>query len=72
MNLECFFLENQGEFTKIGAVRELAGFFQDHGKGGFEFKGGSLHDGFVGLDGFGGSGVHLTVLLLVLQKKTAQ
>ena len=36
---------------------------QDDGKGG-EFKGGSLHDGF---DGFGGSGEHLALLLLVLQ-----
>ena len=34
---------------------------------GVRFKGGSLHDGFGGFDGFGGSGVHLTLLLLVLQ-----
>ena len=32
---------------------------------------GSLHDGFGGFDGFGGSGEHLTLLLLVLQN-TAQ
>ena len=44
---------------------------QDHGKGGFEFKGGSLHDGFGGFDGLGGSGEHPTLLLLVLQN-TAQ
>ena len=30
--------------------------FQDDGKGGVGFKGGSLHDGFGGFDGFGGSG----------------
>ena len=36
-------------------------------KGRAEFKGGSLHDGFGGFDGFGGSGEHLAVLLLVLQ-----
>ena len=34
---------------------------------GVEFKGGSLHDGSGGFDGFGGSGEHLTLLLLVLQ-----
>ena len=33
-------------------------------KRGVEFKGGSLHDG---LDGFGGSGLHLALLVLVLQ-----
>ena len=33
-------------------------------KRGVEFKGGSLHDGF---GGFGGSGFHLALLLLVLQ-----
>ena len=38
---------------------------------GVEFKGGSLHDGFGGSDGCGGSGVHLALRLLVLQK-TAQ
>ena len=38
---------------------------------GVEFKGGSLHDGFGSFDGFGGSGEHLTLLLLVLQN-TAQ
>ena len=32
-----------------------------------EFKGGSLHDGFGGFDGFGGSGEHLALLSLVLQ-----
>ena len=35
--------------------------FQDHGKGGVELKGGSLHDGFGGFggfDGFGGSAKH--------------
>ena len=42
-------------------------FDQDHGKGGVEFKGGNLHDGFGGFDGFGGSGEHLALLLLVLQ-----
>ena len=31
---------------------------------GVEFKGGSLHEGF---DGFGGSGKHLALLLLLLQ-----
>ena len=41
--------------------------YQDDGKG-VGFKGGSLHDGF---DGFGGSGEHPTLLLLVLQN-TAQ
>ena len=34
---------------------------------GVEFKGGSLHDGFGSVDGFGGSGEHLALLLLVLQ-----
>ena len=38
---------------------------------GVEFKGGSLHDGFGRFDGFGGSGGHPTLLLLVLQN-TAQ
>ena len=38
---------------------------------GVEFKGGSLHDGFGGFDGFGGSGKHPAFLLLVLQN-TAQ
>ena len=33
---------------------------------GVGFKGGSLHDGFGGFDGFGGSGEHLALLLLVL------
>ena len=37
---------------------------QDDGKGGFEFKGGSLHDGFGGFDGFGGSGEHPTLIFL--------
>ena len=37
-------------------------------KRGVEFKGGSLHDGFGGFDGFGGSGEHLTFLFLVLSK----
>ena len=32
---------------------------QDRRRGGFEFKEGSLHDGFGGFDGFGGSGEHL-------------
>ena len=49
----------------------MSGVFQDHGKRVVEFKGGSLHDGFGGFDGFGGSGEHLTLLLLVLQN-TAQ
>ena len=42
---------------------------QDGGKGGLslEFKGGSLHDGFGGLDGFGGSAEHLALLSLILQ-----
>ena len=40
---------------------------QHHGNRGVEFKGGSLHDGFGGFDGFGGSGEHLALLLLVLQ-----
>ena len=31
---------------------------------GVEFKGGSLHDGFGGYDGFGASGWHLALLLL--------
>ena len=34
---------------------------------GVEFKGGSLHDGLGGFYGFGGSGEHLALLLLVLQ-----
>ena len=33
-------------------------------KRGVEFKGGSLHDGFGGFDGFGGSGEHHTLLCL--------
>ena len=41
--------------------------FQDDGKRGVEFKGGSLRDGFGGFDSFGGSGEHLALLLLVLQ-----
>ena len=40
-------------------------------KRGVEFKGGSLHDGFGGFEGFGGSGEHVTLRLLVLQN-TAQ
>ena len=36
-------------------------------KRGIEFRGGSLHDGFGGFVGFGGSGEHLDLLLLVLQ-----
>ena len=44
--------------------------FQDVGKGSW-VKGGSLHDGFGGFDGFGSSGEHLTLRLLVLQN-TAQ
>ena len=36
-------------------------------KRGSEFKGGSLHDGFGCFDRFGGSGLHLALLLLVLQ-----
>ena len=47
------------------------GFEANHGKGGVEFKGGSLHDGFGGFDGFGGSGERLALLLPVL-KYTAQ
>ena len=35
-------------------------------KRGVEFKGGSLHDGFGDFDGFGTSGDHLALLLLVL------
>ena len=41
--------------------------YQDHGRGGLSSRGvaaGSLHGGF---DGFGGSGEHLTLRLLVLQ-----
>ena len=34
---------------------------------GVEFKGSSLHDGFGGFDGFGGSGKHLALFLLVLR-----
>ena len=33
---------------------------------GGKFKGGNLHSGFGGFDGFGGSGEHLALLLLVL------
>ena len=40
---------------------------QDDGKGGVEFKGGSLHDGCGGFDGFGGSAEHLALLSIVLQ-----
>ena len=36
-------------------------------KRGVEFKGGSLHDGFGGFDGFGGSGEHLTLRSLIQQ-----
>ena len=36
-------------------------------KMGVELKGGSLHDGFGGFDGFGGSREHLALRLLVLQ-----
>ena len=44
------------------------GFIQDVGKGGLSLRGGgSLHDGFGRFDGFGGSGLHLALLLLVLQ-----
>ena len=35
-------------------------------KRGVKFKGGSLRDGFGRFDGFGGSGEHLALLLLVL------
>ena len=40
--------------------------FQDHGQGGLSLRGGSLHDGFGGFDGLGGSGEHLALLSLVL------
>ena len=36
-------------------------------KRGVEFKGGSLHDGFGGFDGFGGPAEHLALLSIVLQ-----
>ena len=36
------------------------------------FKGDSLDDGFGGFDGLGGSGEHLALLLLVLQKYSAK
>ena len=42
-------------------------FFRMTEKGGVGFKGGSLHDGFGGVDVFGGSGEHLALLFLVLQ-----
>ena len=35
---------------------------QDDGKRRVEFKGGSLHDGFGGFDGFGSSREHLALL----------
>ena len=35
---------------------------------GVEFKGGSLHDGFGGFDGFSGSGEHLALFLLCPRK----
>ena len=41
-------------------------------KRGVGFKGGSLHDGFGGFDGFGGSEEHLALLLLVLQNTVAK
>ena len=34
---------------------------------GVELQGGSLHDGFGGFDGFGGSGEHLAILSFVPQ-----
>ena len=40
-------------------------------KRGVEFRVGSLHDGFGGFDGFGGSGEHLTLRLLVKQSTVA-
>ena len=43
--------------------------FQDDGKGGLGLRGpgASLHDGFGGFDGFGGSGENLALLLFVPQ-----
>ena len=35
-------------------VLKILKFSQNHGEGGVELKGGSLHDGFGGFDGFGG------------------
>ena len=43
------------------------GLFQDVGKGGLSFKGGSLQDAFGGFDGFGGPALHLALVLIVLQ-----
>ena len=42
-------------------------YFSGCRKRGVEFKAGSLHDSSGGFDGFGGSGEHLALRLLVLQ-----
>ena len=55
----------KGGFLPSGHRQEDSN--QDDGKGRLSLKGGSLHDGFGGFDGFGGSGVHLALLMLVLQ-----
>ena len=44
----------------------LATAVSGHWKRGVEFKRGSLHDGFGGVDGFGGSAEHLATVLAVL------
>ena len=41
--------------------------YQDDGKGRMSLRGVSLHDGFGGFDGFGGSPEHLALLSIVLQ-----
>ena len=55
---------NQGNQTFLAGYPGILLGYQDDGKGGFGFKGGSLHDGFGGFDG---SGERLAPLLLVLQ-----
>ena len=54
---------------RVGRLSLIVGKWQMSGsrERGVEFKGGSLHDGFGGFDGFGGSGEHLTLRLLVLK-----
>ena len=58
-----------GWFDGIGFIRKktCTCSSQDDGKGGLGLRGGSLHHGFGGFDGFGLSGEHLALLLLVPQ-----
>ena len=58
------FLAHQGKGNPKNLLRLFLSGCRKRGVG---LKGGSLHDGFGGFDGFGGSRLHLALLLLVLQ-----